>query len=101
MLPPFYYKGVSEEGLYRSYSEVIERVGDPRLRIYLYHIPQVSGVGVPLAVIESLFKQYPAVIAGIKDSSGDWTHTKTLLDTFRVTRFDDFVGSESFLLAIM
>lgn len=101
MLPPFYYKGVSEDGLYRSYSEVIERVGNPNLRIYLYHIPQVSGVGIPLAVIERLFKQYPTAIAGIKDSSGDWAHTKTLLDTFQGTGFDVFVGSESFLLENM
>ena len=72
MLPPFYYKGVSEDGLYRSYAEVIERVGDPNLRIYLYHIPQVSGVGVPLAVIERLFREYPSMVAGIKDSAGDW-----------------------------
>lgn len=101
MLPPFYYKGVSEDGLYRSYAEVIERVADPRLKVYLYHIPQVSGVGIPLALIERLLKEYPAVIAGIKDSSGDWAHTKTLLDTFRGTGFDVFVGSESFLLANM
>lgn len=101
MLPPFYYKGVSEDGLYRSYAEVIERVGDPNLRIYLYHIPQVSGVGVPLAVIERLFREYPSMVAGIKDSAGDWAHTKTLLDAFRGTGFDVFVGSESFLLANM
>ncbi len=44
MLPPFYYKGVTDDGLYASYSEVIQRVGDARLRIYLYHIPQVSQV---------------------------------------------------------
>ncbi len=101
LLPPFYYKGVSDEGLFRSYSEVIERVGDTRLRVYLYHIPQVSGVGIPFGVIERLLKEYPSAIAGIKDSGGDWAHTKTILDTFSKSGFDVFVGSESFLLANM
>ena len=101
MLPPFYYKGVSEDGIYRSFSELIERVGDERLKVYLYHIPQVSGVGVPIGVIERLLKSYPSTTAGIKDSSGDWTHTKTLLDNFSASGFDVYVGSESFLLANM
>lgn len=101
VLPPFYYKGVSDDGLYRSYAEVIERVGNSNLRIYLYHIPQVAVVGIPITVIERLLKDYPATIAGIKDSSGDWDHAKALLDTFRNSEFDVFVGSESFLLANM
>ena len=46
MLPPFYYKGVSDEGLYRNFAEVVERVGDDRLRLYLYHIPPVSQVPI-------------------------------------------------------
>ena len=56
MLPPFYYKGVSDKGLFRSFAEVIERVGDPRLRIYVYHIPPVSQVPITLALIERLLK---------------------------------------------
>src|SRR5690349_13592187 len=56
MLPPFYYKGVSDEGLFRSYAEVIERVGDSRLRIYLYHIPPVAQVPISLSLIELLLK---------------------------------------------
>ena len=101
MLPPFYYKNVSDEGLYRSYAEVIERVGEARLRVYIYHIPQVSGVGVPGGVIERLIGNYSDSIAGIKDSSGDWKHTKALLEMFSGVGFDVFVGSESFLLANM
>src|SRR5439155_4282528 len=72
MLPPFYYKGVSDEGLFRSYAEVIERVGDRRLRIYLYNIPQVAQVPIGLPLIERLLAAYPGTVAGIKDSSGDW-----------------------------
>ncbi len=101
MLPPFYYKGVSEEGLYRHYSEVVQRVGDQRLRIYLYHIPPVAVVGITPGLVERLLKAYPSAIAGMKDSSGDWKNTKVFLDAFSKQGFDMFVGSESFLLANM
>src|SRR5213080_19777 len=122
MLPPFYYKSVSEEGLYRYFSEVVQRVGDTRLKIYLYHIPPVAVVGITMCLVERLLKSYPNAIAGMKDSSGDWNNTKTFLDAFGVragravspdarsssdpatdtqTTFDVFVGSESFLLAAM
>jgi len=101
MLPPFYYKGVSEEGLYRYFSEVVQRVGDPRLRIYLYHIPSVAAVGITPGLVERLLKSYPNAIAGMKDSSGDWNNTRIFLDAFAQSGFDVFVGSESFLLANM
>ena len=111
MLPPFYYKNVSEEGLFRYFSEVVQRVGDERLRIYLYHIPSVAVVGIAPKLVERLLQAYPAAIAGMKDSSGDWNNTKTFLDAFAaragwadskaggVRTFDVFVGNESFLLA--
>ena len=98
MLPPFYYKGVSDEGLYRNFAEVIERVASDRLRLYLYHIPPVSQVGISLALIERLLTNYPAVVAGVKDSSGDWSNTKAMLDAFAPRGFDVFAGSEVFLL---
>ena len=101
MLPPFYYKDVSEDGLYRSFSEVIERVGDSRLRIYLYHIPPVAVVGITPKLVERLLKAYPTAIAGMKDSSGDWNNTKLFLDAFAKSGFDVFVGSETFLLQNM
>ena len=99
MLPPFYYKQVVDEGLYRYFSEVIQGVSDARLRIYLYHIPPVAIVGITPKLIERLLKAYPDTIAGMKDSSGDWNNTKTFLDAFAGTAFDVFVGSEAFLLA--
>jgi 4-hydroxy-tetrahydrodipicolinate synthase len=99
MLPPFYYKGVSDEGLFRSYAEVIERVGDPRLAIYVYHIPPVSQVPITLGLIERLLDRYPDAVAGVKDSSGDWNNTKAMLDRFASRGFDVFAGSETFLLA--
>ena len=101
MLPPFYYKDVPEEGLFRNFSEVIERVGDDRLRIYLYHIPPVAVVGITPKLVERLMKRYPKAIAGMKDSSGDWNNTKVFLDAFAKQGFDVFAGSESFLLANM
>jgi len=130
MLPPFYYKDVDEEGLYRYFSEVVQRVGDARLKIYLYHIPPVAVVGITTGLVERLLAAYPNAIAGMKDSSGDWNNTKTFLDAFAVRArhetssksqtpssksqgnskiqhpkdegsFDVFVGSESFLLANM
>jgi len=99
MLPPFYYKGVSEEGLFRAYASVIDAVADERLRIYLYHIPPVSGVPIPLSLIARLMKAYPKAIAGIKDSSGDWSNTEAMLKEFQPHGFDVFAGSETFLLA--
>ncbi|MBI2217306.1 MAG: dihydrodipicolinate synthase family protein [Candidatus Rokubacteria bacterium] len=101
MLPPFYYKGVSDDGLYRNFAEVIERVGDARLRVYLYHIPPVSQVPITLGLVERLLKAYPAQIAGMKDSSGDWNNTKAFLDAFAPSGFDVFAGSETFLLRTM
>ena len=98
MLPPFYYKGVSDEGLFRNFSEVIERVGDERLRLYLYHIPPVSNVPITLDLIERLLGRYPGIVAGAKDSSGDWSNTKAMLDRFKDRAFDVFPGSEVFLL---
>ncbi len=98
MLPPFYYKGVSDEGLFRNYSEIIQRVGDDRLQLYLYHIPPVSQVAITLGLIERLLKAYPQSVAGVKDSSGDWSNTKAMLDAFAKSGFDVFAGSETFLL---
>jgi 4-hydroxy-tetrahydrodipicolinate synthase len=96
MLPPFYYKPVSDDGLFAHVAEVIERVGDARLRVYLYHIPPVAVVGYSLALIERLIKEYPSVVIGLKDSSGDWKNTEAVLK--RLPGFGVFPGSEVFLL---
>jgi len=101
MLPPFYYKGVSDDGLFRSFAEVIERVGDARLRVYLYHIPPVANVPITLGLAERLIKAYPQQVVGMKDSGGDWANTKAFLDAFATGGFDVFAGSETFLLANM
>jgi len=97
MLPPFYYKNLTAEGLYRSFAQAIDRAGDSRVRVYLYHIPQVSQVAIPLRVIERLLEAYRGVVVGIKDSSGDFANTRAMLRAF--PGFEVFVGSEKFLLA--
>ena len=98
MLPPFFYKGVSDEGLFRYYSQVIENVGDSALRVYLYHIPPVSQVPISLPLIERLVKAYPDTVVGLKDSSGDWNYSKSVIDAFASTGFDVFPASETLLL---
>jgi 4-hydroxy-tetrahydrodipicolinate synthase len=96
MLPPFYYKGVPDDGIFAFVSGVVDRVGSPALRIYLYHIPPVAQVGYSLDLVGRLIKAYPQTVIGLKDSSGDWSNTVALLD--RYPGFAVFPGSEVFLL---
>ena len=79
-LPAFYFKGVSDDGLFDYYSRLIDMVNHDDLRIFLYHIPQVSGVGLSIDLVRRLHEAYPEIIVGIKDSSGDWDNTAALLD---------------------
>jgi len=97
MVPPFYFKSVSDDGLFAYYSEVIEQVGDERLAVYLYQIPQFTHVPITLGLIERLLKRYPKVVAGAKDSSGDWNNSKAIIETFASGGFDVFPASESML----
>jgi 4-hydroxy-tetrahydrodipicolinate synthase len=99
MLPPFYYKNVSDDGLFASYAEVIEQVGDPRLRIYLYHFPQMSGVFLGHDLIDRLLKHYPDVVAGMKDSSGDVGNMIRNAQAF--PSFGVLSGSDEFLLPLL
>jgi 4-hydroxy-tetrahydrodipicolinate synthase len=96
MLPPFYYKGMPDEGLFAFIATIIDRVASPALKIYLYHIPPVAQVGFSLDLIARLLKAYPSTVVGLKDSSGDWSNTAALLENF--PGFAVFPGSEVFLL---
>ena len=82
MMPPYFYKNNSDEGLFRAFAEVVDTVADDRLQLYLYHFPQVSGVPVTRGVVERLVERYPDTVKGVKDSSGDWAHTKGLIESF-------------------
>ena len=99
IVPPFFFKGVGDAGVRGTYARVIDAVADPGLRLYLYHIPQISGVPISLDVIQGLLDAYPRTIAGVKDSDGNLAHTRALLE-----RFPDlavFVGHEPHLPAAL
>ena len=100
MLPPFFYKGVSDEGLYAYYAEIIEQVNEDNLAIYLYHIPPISQIPLSTDLVKRLATEYPDNIAGIKDSSGDWKQTAAF-NEMNIPNFRVFCGSESFLLKNM
>jgi len=99
VLPPFYYKTVSEDGIFNAFEAVLEKVPDDRLQMLLYHNPGVSGVPVVSHLIKRLLHAYPGTVAGMKDSGGDWNYMKE-----NCTRFPDFkvyAGSETYLLDIL
>ena len=77
-LPPFYYKGVGEEGLYRHFVQLLEAIGGDA-RIFLYHIPPIAVVGIPVTLAARLHAEFPQQVVGIKDSSGEWDNTRALL----------------------
>ena len=72
VLPPYFYRDVTEDGLVDAYASLVDQVNDDRLRLTLYNIPQVSGVRVPPGVAARLRSRYGRVIAGVKDSSADF-----------------------------
>ena len=99
VLPPFFFKDVSPEGVYASYARIAESVADARLRLYLYHIPQVSGVAIPDEAIARLERAYPTLLAGVKDSECNLEHSLRLLASF--PKLSIFVGFEPHLPAAL
>jgi len=100
VLPPFYYKSVTDEGIVDAYVRTIEAIANDRLRLYLYKIPQVSGVDISAGVISTLLSRYGRVIAGVKDSSGDEAALLELCARFGAS-LDVLAGSEQFLPAAL
>ena len=96
VLPPFYYKNAPEDGLYTYYAGLIDGVGRSDLRLYLYHIPQMSGAPIAPSLIRRLIDSFGPVIAGLKDSAGKWEDTRALIEAFPEMAI--FPGSERFLL---
>jgi len=94
LLPPFYYKNVSDEGVYQYYKEIIDLVKSKNLRVFLYNIPQVSGVTISIDLVNRLKKEFSDTITGIKDSSGNFENTKKYKE---VKNFIVYPGSEKFL----
>ena len=94
--PPSFYKNVSDVGVLAFYREIIQRVANPKLRILLYHIPQLSGVPISLKVIETLRGEFPEIVIGIKESEGNLPFAKAILEAF--PGFKVFVGKESHII---
>ena len=96
LLPPFYYKNVSDDGLFAFVAAVIERCGPKVPRIMLYHFPQMAAAGWSNELVGRLIEAFPGVVVGMKDSSGDAEHTKSVIDAF--PDFWMFPGAEVYLL---
>lgn len=99
MLPPFYYKPATDDGLFAAYSEVIQRIGDSRLKIYLYNIPQNTGVPITMGLIEKLLAAYPDTVVGVKDSAGDFANMEAMCKAF--PGFRVFSGADAHLLRLL
>ena len=100
VLPPFYYKDISDDGLYAAFARTIEGVGDDRLRLFLYLIPQLTGIEMGVQLVTRLCEGYPQSIAGLKDSSGDWASTEALCRALGPS-IDVMVGTEALMLQAM
>lgn len=99
LLPPFYYKGVSDEGLFRFYAEVIEGVGRSELRVVLYHIPPIAQVGISEALVGRLLDSFPGIVVGIKDSSGKFESMESFARSF--PSFAVFSGADPLMLPLL
>ena len=99
MLPPFYYKSPSQSGLVRYFSEVIQQIGDDRLKIFLYEFPQLSGIHFDVNIVLELMEKFPNQIVGYKDSSGNWDNTINILN--HCPGLTVFPGSEEFLIPVL
>ena len=100
LLPPFYYKGVSDDGLFAYFSEVVQRVGGG-IALYLYNFPQQSALPFSLALIERLLRAFPGAIRGVKDSSGDYANMQAMVRAFAADGFEVYSGSDEFLQRIL
>ncbi len=90
--PPPFFKNVSDEGVIAYYREVIQRVGDPKLRVLLYHIPQFTSVPITLKVIKALRLEFPDTVIGLKESEGNPSFVKEILWAY--PGFKVFVANE-------
>lgn len=99
MLPPFYYKGVTDDGLYSAYARILDGIGNPDLQVVLYHIPQVSGVPLGHELIGRLIAAFPDQIVGIKDSAGDFGNMQALVERF--PGFSVLAGADPLMLPLL
>ncbi len=100
VLPPFFYKNPSEDGLFAYYSEVIQRVAGAT-KLYFYHFPAQSAVPLTVSLIARVLRAYPGAVKGIKDSTGDWSNTKTYIDNFAQDGFEVYCGDDGHLHQVL
>jgi len=100
LLPPFFYKNPSEDGLFAYYSEVVQRGGGD-IKLFFYHFPAQSAVPITNTLIERLLRAYPGKFKGIKDSTGDWANTRGYADAFASEGFEVYCGDDSLLHATL
>ena len=96
VLPPFFYKNPSEDGLFAWFSEVIQRT-EGGARLFLYHFPAQSAVPFTVDLVGRLLRAYPGTIKGIKDSSGDFANTRAYVDHFANEGFEVYCGDDGHL----
>lgn len=100
VLPPFYYKNPTEDGLAASFGELIERTGGAA-KIYVYHIPQQTAVPITVPLVARLMKAYPGVVKGLKDSSGDIANTLSYVEHFATDGFEVYCGDDAALRRVL
>lgn len=99
MLPPYFFRQVIDEGVYRAYAEVIDALADDRLELFLYHTPRTTGTPITEAIIQRLLAAYPSTIRGIKDSSASLGRLRELITSFPELAI--FAGSDKELLQVL
>ena len=100
LLPPFFYKNPSEDGLFSYYSEVANRVGGG-IKLYFYHFPAQSAVPITIGLLARLLRAYPGVFKGVKDSSGDFANTSAYVHNFAQDGFEVYCGDDAALQALL
>ena len=93
--PPFYFKGVNDEGLFAWFTQILEKLGASGPSVILYNIPSVTQVGLSVELIGRLKRAFPGVVTGVKDSSGDWGYTQKLLAAHKDLAI--LIGDERYL----
>lgn len=96
IMPPFFYRGISDDGVFAAYAHVIEQLGPDPLPVYIYDFPKMTGIDIALETIARLRETFPGLIAGLKNSAGDFEEMKAQDAAF--DDFDVFAGSEEYLL---
>jgi 4-hydroxy-tetrahydrodipicolinate synthase len=100
LLPPFYYKNPSDDGLLAYFSEVIQRVSG-NIGLYLYNFPQQSAVPFSVDFIARLLARHPGKVRGIKDSSGSYENGLAYVDHFARDGFEVYAGDDTLLRPLL